>query len=382
MIESGKVNEVLKSICAAVERHSQMLRNFIQMQDEELRSIFDNLSGDLHARASEAASENRKITLKLDDLFEFVTPLIKSAKTIEAVDIDVNRWEYDTRAIRYFNANREALRSGATIRRIYIINPHVTTQDFELFVEIVKKHYELNKDEAVLSASGKIEIAVIFHEDVPQACKYRDYAIFDKEKVLHEKFDTQWRTTNRGYFTKSQDDIEQYVTRFEDTWKASTLVQEYGDWIQAFQRRVALPTYKYDVFVGYCSTARAAADKLIKLIKTNGLDVKNWETDFQFGNTILEEINIADKECRAAVFLFTKDDPLDGKDAQAAPRDNVVLEAGYFLHSKGSKRTLILLEEGAKMPADLGGIIFPRLRDRDDLEPIRERLENWLANLK
>lgn len=59
------------------------------------------------------------------------------------------------------------------------------------------------------------------------------------------------------------------------------------------------------------------------------------------------------------IFLFTKDNPLVGIDEnQASPRDNVVFEAGYFMHAKGKERTLIIREEGTKMPADLGGNII------------------------
>jgi predicted nucleotide-binding protein len=46
---------------------------------------------------------------------------------------------------------------------------------------------------------------------------------------------------------------------------------------------------------------------------------------------------------------------------QAAPRDNVVLEAGYFIRAKGKDRVLIVREAGAKLPADIGGTIYASL---------------------
>lgn len=54
-----------------------------------------------------------------------------------------------------------------------------------------------------------------------------------------------------------------------------------------------------------------------------------------------------------------------------APRDKVILEAGYFAAAKGKERTLIIRQKGAKMPADLGGDIYAPLLDPDDTNPVR-----------
>jgi predicted nucleotide-binding protein len=43
---------------------------------------------------------------------------------------------------------------------------------------------------------------------------------------------------------------------------------------------------------------------------------------------------------------------------QAAPRDNVVFEAGYFVSAKGPRNSVIIRVGNAKMPADLGGAIY------------------------
>jgi predicted nucleotide-binding protein len=63
------------------------------------------------------------------------------------------------------------------------------------------------------------------------------------------------------------------------------------------------------------------------------------------------------------------------------PRDNVLLEAGYFASAKGKERVLIVREEGAKMPADFGGDIYVSLKDGDTdavlagvMDFIRDRL--------
>ena len=71
--------------------------------------------------------------------------------------------------------------------------------------------------------------------------------------------------------------------------------------------------------------------------------------------------------CRCGLFLFTADDPVEGLQTPTAiPRDNVLLEAGYFIdRQRGTSRTLIVREAGTKMPADLGGIIYLSIENRD-----------------
>jgi predicted nucleotide-binding protein len=80
--------------------------------------------------------------------------------------------------------------------------------------------------------------------------------------------------------------------------------------------------------------------------------------DFATGSSILEEIAAARVRCDRAIFIFSEDDPLEGINGQAAPRDNVVFEVGYFVAARGARNTLIIRVGNAKMPADLGGIIY------------------------
>jgi predicted nucleotide-binding protein len=103
--------------------------------------------------------------------------------------------------------------------------------------------------------------------------------------------------------------------------------------------------------------------------------------DFQSGGTILEEVAQAVEDCRCGIFLFTESDRLDTDKAdKAAPRDNVVFEAGFFMRAKGKERTLIIREAGAKMPTDLGGVIYAHLQDRNDISTIETRLRKFLED--
>jgi hypothetical protein len=146
----------------------------------------------------------------------------------------------------------------------------------------------------------------------------------------------------------------------------------FDQWAGAVQERSR-------VFLGYCSAAQATADALIKFLHQSlGVKVLDWTTDFGAGGTIMQEASDAIRSCRAGLFLFTKDDPLEGEDTVAAPRDNVVLEAGFCIATRGSRRTVIIREQGAKMPVDLGGIIYLALKDRSDISSIQEPLRRAL----
>jgi predicted nucleotide-binding protein len=136
---------------------------------------------------------------------------------------------------------------------------------------------------------------------------------------------------------------------------------------------------RQDVFMGYCSKANGVAQALREHLEADGFSVLDWARDFRTGRRILDEMQAAASRCRCAIFLFTTDDPLEGEATSASvPRDNVVLEAGYFIQARGKARVAIVREKGTKMPADLGGDIYLTLADRSALQPIQERLSAFL----
>jgi predicted nucleotide-binding protein len=141
----------------------------------------------------------------------------------------------------------------------------------------------------------------------------------------------------------------------------------FGHWRRELEKR-------RDVFLGYCSASKIVARQVIDLLKSLGYSVLDWAADFDPANTILTRIEEAAGHCGAGIFLFTKDDEFSSKEGEsrAAPRDNVVFEAGYFIAHKDKPR-----ESGAKMPADLGGDIYASFDSRDsvasEIEPTVRR---------
>lgn len=135
-----------------------------------------------------------------------------------------------------------------------------------------------------------------------------------------------------------------------------------------------------DVFLGYCSKSAGTAAQVQLLLEKAGASVMNWEMDFRAGGSILSEIENARAACPCGVFLFTEDDPLEGSSSAAAPRDNVVFEAGYFMSSKGAEKCLIIRQGEARMPADVGGNIYVHLDNTAGVASIEGRLIDFLKN--
>jgi predicted nucleotide-binding protein len=148
---------------------------------------------------------------------------------------------------------------------------------------------------------------------------------------------------------------------------------------QPFTNWVSKVKLRKDIFLGYSSEAEGTAKNIARLLSGYEATVLDWQN---FGpGTILEQIEAAASRCNAGIFLFTNSDKLEGQADKAAPRDNVVFEAGYFAHAKGHQRVLIVREAGAKMPADLGGSIYAPLADRSNIDPIAKQLEGFVKSL-
>ena len=135
-----------------------------------------------------------------------------------------------------------------------------------------------------------------------------------------------------------------------------------------------------DVFLGYCSGSSKTAAAVKRYLLSLAATVLDWQTDLIPGRTILEQIEQAASRCQSGIFLFTQDDELvsPSKKEIAAPRDNVVFEAGYFIGLKGKRHVLVVRETGSKMPADLGGDIYASLPDRGDIKPIERTIKAFV----
>jgi len=181
--------------------------------------------------------------------------------------------------------------------------------------------------------------------------------------------------------------IEQRVV-FDQHARLNTVsipAQEDDSWLQTeaflgpFQNWKRDIEERRDVFLGYCSRSAGTAAEIQRRLERLGASVLNYAMDFTAGSSILAEIESARVRCSCGVFLFSEDDPLEGTSGGAAPRDNVVFEAGYFMSAKGPERCLIVRRGEAKMPADVGGAIYVPLSKTDDVSSIEGRLSDFVA---
>jgi hypothetical protein len=92
-------------------------------------------------------------------------------------------------------------------------------------------------------------------------------------------------------------------------------------------------------------------------------DVEPWTSVFTPGVSTLDRLAELTHQVDFAAFVFGLDDwtskgatAPDATSGQAAPRDNVVFEAGLFGGALGMRRTFILHAHGAKLPTDLLGL--------------------------
>ena len=111
-------------------------------------------------------------------------------------------------------------------------------------------------------------------------------------------------------------------------------------------------------------------EKLLQAL-TRGLEdvarVEPWTTSFNPGTTTLERLLELAHQVDFAAFVFAQDDWTSvgaaSESGQAAPRDNVVFEAGLFGGALGMRRTFIVHANGAKLPTDLLGFTCVRYGD-------------------
>jgi hypothetical protein len=135
-------------------------------------------------------------------------------------------------------------------------------------------------------------------------------------------------------------------------------------------------------------------EKLLQAL-TRGLEdvahVEPWTTSFNPGTTTLERLLELAHEVDFAAFVFAHDDwttnsppgPDPSGSGQAAPRDNVVFEAGLFGGTLGMRRTFIIHARGSKLPSDLHGLTCVRYGDATtaaEMRIVNQKLRKAMEN--
>ena len=137
-----------------------------------------------------------------------------------------------------------------------------------------------------------------------------------------------------------------------------------------------------------------SSGKQAKLVQalTRGLaevaEVEPWTTVFNPGVSTLDRLVELTRDVDFAAFVFAQDDwtsnaPDATDQGQAAPRDNVVFEAGLFGGALGMRRTFILHAKGAKLPTDLLGMTavrYPEGLTPADMREVNQKLRKAIED--
>jgi CAP12/Pycsar effector protein, TIR domain len=237
-----------------------------------------------------------------------------------------------------------------------------------------------NVDRVVRRCVGAIVLGfprwdVQSEDDVPRVGEYNHYegavALTYELPVL---LMAEYGVADRGIVWTGGGRRVTFIPKNADArWLSSDdFKKSYGVWLEDLRQRK-------DVFLGYCSQNAGVAAQIENILVRKKATVLNFAMDFRAGLSILEEIENARSRCSCGIFIFGENDPLEGSEGSAAPRDNVVFEAGYFMSSKGPDRCLIVRIGTAKMPADLGGSIYIALGSTD-VSAIEAKLGRFLDN--
>lgn len=107
---------------------------------------------------------------------------------------------------------------------------------------------------------------------------------------------------------------------------------------------------------------------------------------FGLGVSYLDSLLKAGSMFDFGILVATKDDETKSRDKSfESPRDNVVFEYGLFMGRLGKFRTLILREDGAKLPSDLDGIHTSRYlsgKSRAAADSLKKEIETIRTQIK
>ena len=130
-----------------------------------------------------------------------------------------------------------------------------------------------------------------------------------------------------------------------------------------------------DVYLGYAMESSGRARRVKQYLAESRVDVLDWAEDFHPGSTILEELEQAAKRCKAAVFLFTKDDVVVRRESGRV-QANLVFELGFFVHAVGRDRVVIIAERGMTLPADIAGLVVFESPDASDISKMLPKFKS------
>jgi hypothetical protein len=127
------------------------------------------------------------------------------------------------------------------------------------------------------------------------------------------------------------------------------------------------PEYGLEVFIvhGHDDAVKTTVARLVEQL---GLRPIILHEQADLGDTIIEKFERHAGTVGFAIGLLTPDDVGrsangDENELRSRPRQNVILELGFFLGKLGRKRVRMLYVDGVELPSDVDGVVYIPLSD-------------------
>jgi hypothetical protein len=129
---------------------------------------------------------------------------------------------------------------------------------------------------------------------------------------------------------------------------------------------------RQSIFIGSASESKELASAIAKALADAGHRPLRWWLEFPPGSITIDRLMEIAASADGAAFLLTSTDRTwYRQEVSGSPRDNVILEYGLFVARNGRQRTLILTEQGTKLPSDILGITSEKILE--DAQTVAER---------
>ena len=120
-----------------------------------------------------------------------------------------------------------------------------------------------------------------------------------------------------------------------------------------------------DVFIVHGHDA-VALDHLKLLLRGLGVNPIVLKDEGASGLTVIEQFELHARRCSFAFALMTPDDSVaegPGKKRKWRPRQNVLIEIGWFMARLGRSQMMLISQGEIEIPSDFGGILYLKFTD-------------------
>ena len=179
----------------------------------------------------------------------------------------------------------------------------------------------------------------------------KDYEKFTKEVLL--KFSNECKGDYSSYMNNDLVDIFRDIINLNNSYitKLSSIISEQ------FNNNPYNPI-SGNIFLvhGHGLEIRNYFDQRLKRMGYNPIIL---DREIETGTTVLEKfMSYANKSSKAIIFMTADDKIIKDKNVYSQARPNVFIELGYFLGIMDKRDIIIVKQEGATIPSDIGGVVY------------------------